>query len=157
MHERERLQAEYNELPQWAKNFMDALGKTRGMGMRSQECDGDPTGPSVYVVVSDDDKGDMIDSLFEAMSVAQGLTAPMPETYVLDKMKGAVNVVEWISGDDTGFDQPCAFGHRVESYAVYCHNTAWPGGPGKCHRTWYSGGEVRDEDCAGFKSHDQPS
>ena len=34
MHERERLQAEYDGLPPWAKTLLDALGKTHGYGIR---------------------------------------------------------------------------------------------------------------------------
>lgn len=62
-----------------------------------------------------------------------------------------MNLVELFAGsEDCAFDQPCAHGHRVENHAVYCHNDAWKEGPRKCRRTWYTGGEVRDEDCPGF-------
>lgn len=62
-----------------------------------------------------------------------------------------VNIVELVADhDDCAFDQPCKFGHRVECHAVYCHNDKWKEGPRKCRRTWYTGGEVRDEDCEGF-------
>lgn len=64
----------------------------------------------------------------------------------------AVNVVELLSdGEDDAFDQPCKFGHRVDGHAVYCHNDAWRDGPRKCRRTWYTGGETKDEDCPGFE------
>ena len=63
-----------------------------------------------------------------------------------------MNLVEWIAdSDDSAFDQPCRYGHRVEGHAVYCHNDWWPDAPTKCRRTWYTGGEVRDEDCPGFE------
>lgn len=52
------------------------------------------------------------------------------------------------------FDQACAFGERVGGHAVYCTNDAWTEGPRKCRRTWYTGGEVRDEDCEGFKANE---
>ena len=63
------------------------------------------------------------------------------------------NLVELLAADPEGcaFDQPCAYGNRVEDHAVYCHNTEWKDAPRKCHRTWFTGGEVRDEDCPGFK------
>lgn len=61
-----------------------------------------------------------------------------------------VNVVEMLSDEDGGFDQPCRFGNRVGEHAVYCHNDAWVDSPRKCRRTWYTGGKVRDEDCPGF-------
>ena len=65
-----------------------------------------------------------------------------------------MNLVELIAlGDensDCAFDQPCAHGHRVDGHAVYCHNTEWEDAPRKCRRTWYTGGEDRDEDCPGY-------
>ena len=62
-----------------------------------------------------------------------------------------INLVEMFAEpEDCAFDQPCKYGHRVESHAVYCHNDEWVDGPRKCRRTWYTGGEVRDEDCDGF-------
>ena len=68
----------------------------------------------------------------------------------------AFNIVEAIqeSDSDCAFDQPCKFGHRVEGHAVYCHNDAWVDGPRKCHRSWSTGGEVKDEDCPGFQPNE---
>jgi hypothetical protein len=64
----------------------------------------------------------------------------------------ATNIVEMIADEDEcAFDQPCKFGHRVEGHAVYCHNDDWSDSPRKCRRTWYTGGEVRDEDCPGYQ------
>jgi hypothetical protein len=59
-----------------------------------------------------------------------------------------INLVELMVG--SAFDQPCKYGNRVDCHAVYCHNTDWPQAPRKCRRTWYTGGEIRDEDCPGF-------
>lgn len=69
-----------------------------------------------------------------------------------DKWAGgsAANLVEFFA-EDQGFNQPCAFGNLCEGHAVYCHNDGWLYAPRKCRRTWYTGGEVRDEDCPGFK------
>lgn len=65
-------------------------------------------------------------------------------------------LVEMMAGEDgCAFDQPCKFGRRVESHAVYCHNDGWLYAPRKCRRTWYTGGELRDEDCRGFKQNPQ--
>lgn len=52
--------------------------------------------------------------------------------------------------DECAFDQPCKYGHRVSCHAVYCHNDTWNDAPTKCRRTWYTGGDVRDEDCPGY-------
>lgn len=69
----------------------------------------------------------------------------------------AFNIVEAIQEPDAdcAFDQPCKFGHRVEGHAVYCHNDAWHDGPRKCRRTWYTGGETKDEDCPGFQPNSE--
>ena len=56
-----------------------------------------------------------------------------------------MNLVEMIA-DESAFDQPCKFGNRVESHAVYCHSDN-PEAPRKCRRTWYTGGEIKDENC----------
>lgn len=64
----------------------------------------------------------------------------------------SINLVELVSdSDDCAFDQPCHFGHRVESHAVYCHNDTWVDAPTKCRCSWYTGGKTRDEDCPGFQ------
>lgn len=63
-----------------------------------------------------------------------------------------ISIVEFIADkDDCAFAQPCQYGHRVEGHAVYCHNDWWKDAPGKCRRTWYTGGKVRDEDCSGYR------
>ena len=63
-----------------------------------------------------------------------------------------INLVEMCAEpDDCAFDQPCVYGNRVDSHAVYCHNDKWPEAPRKCRRTWYTGGASRDEDCPGFE------
>lgn len=69
--------------------------------------------------------------------------------------KSKRNIVEMLEEDEEQeFDQPCAYGNRVDNYAVYCHNKKWKDAPTKCRRTWYTAGEVRDEDCEGFKKNE---
>lgn len=58
-----------------------------------------------------------------------------------------MNLVEMCS-DEQAFDQPCKFGNRVETHSVYCHNEEM--NCMKCRRTWYTGGEDKDEDCPGY-------
>jgi hypothetical protein len=67
----------------------------------------------------------------------------------------AFNIVELATADsdNSAFDQPCRFGHRVEGHAVYCHNDKWDDSPRKCRRSWYTNGRVKDEDCAGFEAN----
>ena len=68
-----------------------------------------------------------------------------------------INIVEMVAEatEEGGFNQPCRFGYLVERHAVYCHNDGWLYAPRKCRRTWYTGGEVKDEDCRGFKARTQ--
>lgn len=47
-------------------------------------------------------------------------------------------------------DQPCRFGCRAGSHAVYCESERGDM-PRKCRRTWYTGGRVRDEICPGYE------
>jgi len=54
------------------------------------------------------------------------------------------------NGDDCAWDQPCKYGHRVNDCAVYCHHPTWKAAPIKCYRTWWSDGEIMDEDCPGY-------
>lgn len=56
-----------------------------------------------------------------------------------------MNLVEEFA-EESEFDQPCKFGNRVETHSVYCHSED-PKAPRKCRRTWYTGGEVKDQDC----------
>lgn len=56
-----------------------------------------------------------------------------------------INWVELID-DEQAFDQSCKYGNRVDSHAVYCHSED-QNAPRKCRRTWYTGGQVKDEDC----------
>jgi len=50
--------------------------------------------------------------------------------------------------DDCAYDQPCKFGFRVSDHSVYCENKDMPNR--KCHNTWFSGGQYKDEDCKGY-------
>lgn len=58
-----------------------------------------------------------------------------------------INLIELlIPDDDMAFNQKCIYGNLVDDHAVYCHSEN-PDAPRKCRRTWYTGGEVKDEDC----------
>lgn len=85
----------------------------------------------------------------------------LPYQKYLDTDPGSQpNIVELVAGgdeeDDCAWDQVCAFGHRVEGHAVYCHNSSWIDSPRKCRRSWYTGGERRDTDCPGFLPNPRP-
>ncbi len=58
-----------------------------------------------------------------------------------------INLVEMFADkSEQSCNQKCKFGNLVEGHAVYCHSEN-PDAPRKCRRTWYTGGEVKDEDC----------
>ncbi len=64
-----------------------------------------------------------------------------------------VNLVEMVSDEDCGFDQPCAHGYRVEQHAVYCHNETWLYAPRKCHRRE----DWPHSDCPGYTARQTPA
>ena len=75
--------------------------------------------------------------------------------FVAFKEPQPVNLVEVIADEDEcAWDQPCAFGYRVEDHAVYCHNDGWLYAPRKCKRRQRPGiyGDAwLHEECPGFK------
>lgn len=77
-----------------------------------------------------------------------------PEAFIAGTVSIQPNVVEFMD-DEQAWDQPCVYGNRCSSHAVYCHNDGWLYSPRKCQRTWYTSGVVRDEDCPGFTPNPQ--
>ena len=79
---------------------------------------------------------------------------PRPQSVAEIIGNSRANVVEIVSDEEGGFDQPCVYGYRVAGHAVYCHNDAWLYSPRKCKR--HTGDSVwGDEpwphaDCPGF-------
>ena len=70
-------------------------------------------------------------------------------------MVAPINLVEMMAGpEDCAFDQKCKFGHRVEGHAVYCHSSN-PEAPRKCRRSWYTGNEIKDEDCPFYEAREE--
>lgn len=68
----------------------------------------------------------------------------------------AVNLVEMIADQaDCAFDQPCFYGHRIETHAVYCHNESWLYSPRKCRRrqaaSWINQTPWPHEECPGYR------
>ena len=58
---------------------------------------------------------------------------------------------ELMEDDEHAYDQPCYWGHRFGCHSVYCHNRDMK--QMKCRRTWFTGGDTKDEDCEGFKAN----
>jgi hypothetical protein len=60
-----------------------------------------------------------------------------------------LNLVEAVADEGAcAWDQPCKFGHRVDTHAVYCHNSGWLYAPRKCRRNRT---DFLHENCRGFK------
>lgn len=55
---------------------------------------------------------------------------------------------------EKSFNQKCKFGGLVNGHAVYCHSKNEEA-PRKCRRTWYTGGEVKDETCPFFEPNNK--
>lgn len=153
MNEKSRWQEEFDALPEWAQKMVKALtncpvhsfGRAEDF-LVGDECANEFT--ACTVVIHDEDFYDWSDGLNGMLRLAKALTAPWPPPPPPERERREVNLVEFLADeDDCAFDQPCAFGHRVEGHAVYCHNTAWPGAPRKCHR---NRSDYLHEDCPGF-------
>jgi hypothetical protein len=148
---RDQLEA----LPQWAKNLVlaarDIVYHSYGGGFdhsykrkRVTEC---------RVAFNEDEPRRLWNEGFEGLQdLAEALTAPYPppsfEEAVEIRGGSPPGLVEMVAGsDECGFDQPCAFGYRVEAHAVYCHNEKWPNSPRKCRRNRT---DFKHEDCPGY-------
>lgn len=158
--DRSRWQREFDALPSWAQDLVEALKGCvmHGAGRLSlEDHGGGMSHPERYekimAAVPKDDIVKCFRGLSGAVHLAGALTAPWPPPPPPAREKRAVNVVEILSSDDGGFDQPCCFGNRVEDYAVYCHNEAWPRSPSKCRRNRT---DYKHEDCPGFVANPDP-
>lgn len=104
------------------------------------------------------------------LSAHDGLGEPPPEFrekyeallrasgWVPQQREPTVNLVEMIADqDECAWDQPCAFGYRVEQHAVYCHNETWLYAPRKCRRhkgaSIWSDDPWPHEECPGYKAN----
>ena len=148
-----KWRADYEALPEWAQKLVRGLANCGGYGsMRLEPPLGGRGHEGFQVELAKEARQDWWDGFFELRELAAAMTAPWPPPPPPAREKRAFNVVELMTDgeDGGGFNQPCAFGCLSPGHAVYCHNDAWPDGPRKCRRTWYTGGETRDEDCPGF-------
>ncbi len=110
-------------------------------------------GPCEAREISKEQFNELIDSERPSKTVAEWFGVPYQER--IPEQRGYPSLVEVFAGEQ-GFDQPCRFGNHVGGHAVYCHNGWWIDAPRKCRRTWFTGGEVRDEDCPGFEPNVAP-
>lgn len=150
MNAREQFERDFAALPPWTQKMVRALIGSIGWGIARAEALGHfgPTEQSpVYVFIAPEHQADWSDGIQEMRELAGWLTAPKnpkPPRQITQ-----LNRVELVAETDAcAWDQPCAFGHRVDDHAVYCHHAEWTESPRKCRRGRSS--DYRHEDCPGF-------
>ena len=144
---------EFDSLPEWVQKLVRAASSCSCYGSHAPECIGAMSRDKYRGFHIHLTKGAMEkwwEGFLHLKELADAIT--VPESWEPPgRINGDnINIVELVSDEEQAFDQPCAFGNRCGGHAVYCHNEAWPNAPRKCRRSWYTGGEVRDEDCPGF-------
>lgn len=155
MTEKSKWQKEFDALPEWAQHLVRGLAKCGGYGGGSEPefmgAEARTKYSTFQIHLNKDHSEEWWDGWWGLRDLAAAMTAPWPPPSDLPphEMMTTNNIVEMIADDDCAFDQPCYFGHRVESHAVYCHNDAWSDGPRKCCRSQHDP-EHRHEDCPGF-------
>lgn len=149
-------QVEFDALPAWAQKMITALSRCSGYGALN-----DPALLSgfahperygcVHLILKKDAVTEWWDAFDGAKDLANAMTAPWPPPEAPKRERRVFNVVELAAdaeGDESAFDQPCAFGNHVINHAVYCHNEAWPNSPRKCRRQL--SGDFVHADCPGY-------
>ena len=102
---------------------------------------------------------ELMDSYEPSKVVAGWLNLPYVKH--LPVPQSSFNIVEVVAENEEDdeerprFNQSCRFGCLVPHHAVYCHNSTWIDAPRKCRRTWYTGGNVKDENCPGFEPRER--
>jgi hypothetical protein len=149
-----KAKADYEALPIWARRLVDGMQKSISHGIGLDGLDQE----AVTIGFRDDDaKANFFRGMCGLRDFAAAVCAPDPSQMPPSAFPElAVNIVEWVADPDgCAWDQPCRFGHRVETHVVYCHNTAWPMASSKCRRgkgcaEIYGIPENRHEDCPGY-------
>jgi hypothetical protein len=148
-----RWQQEMDALPEWVQQMVRALSGSAGYGFSAPKIVSNPENFEEFNVIlrRGEHYHGWFDGFLHMNELAGALSAPWPPPTNLPphEQMTTTNVVEMVTAgdDDCAFDQPCYFGHRVESHAVYCHNDAWPDSPRKCRR---SAAGYPHQDCPGF-------
>lgn len=150
-----KWQTEFDALPEWVQKMVRSLSGYAGYGWGTpdsldEEKQADYT--RFEVILKNDKEDGFSEGFFEMRRLSDALSAPWPPPTDLPphEQMTTQSLVEMVAdADDSAFDQPCYFGHRVECHAVYCHNDKWPDSPRKCRRSEFDP-EYRHEDCPGF-------
>lgn len=155
MDEKSRWQQEYEALPEWAQQLVRGMAGAHGYGYGDPELrltcgyasDVRARIEAFHILLEKDKVIEFTKGFLGMQELAKALSAPFPPPPPPTRERRAFNVVELAADEDCAFDQPCCFGHRVETHAVYCHNEAWPDSPRKCRR---NRDDYKHEDCPGF-------
>lgn len=160
MTDRSRWQKEFDALPEWAQKLVRGLAECGGYGGGAGEHwhvgmskEAREKYTPFNVILNKRHYEEWWEGWWGLRDLAAAMTAPWPPPADLPPHEQMTtgNIVEMVTAgdDDCAFDQPCYFGHRVETHAVYCHNDAWPDSPRKCRRR-KDDPDFRHEDCPGF-------
>ena len=109
--------------------------------------------PDGWKWISHEEWNHLADSSEPSKVIAEWLGLPF-QKYLDGVVNPVPNVVELVSDGECAWDQPCRFGHRVEDYAVYCHNARWIDSPRKCHRRQKASAWQKawpHEECPGYE------
>ena len=122
----EKIRREFDALPQWAKNLVAGL-----RGGASYSISSDDKHTAFQIILKKENIQAWLDGFFEMCEVAAAISAPYPAHEPEPHAEMTTdNLVEMVSNEDEcAFDQPCHYGNRVGSHAVYCHNDMWPDSP----------------------------
>lgn len=156
--EKSRWQQEFDALPEWAQKMVRGLAGCAGYGfgggdhlLSGMSKENREKHHAFHIILERRTNDEWFDGFLGMRELAGAMTAPWPPPAAPSRERRVFNIVELAADaegeDDCAFDQPCCFGHRVESHAVYCHNEAWPDSPRKCRR---NRDDYRHEDCPGF-------
>ena len=109
--------------------------------------------PDGWQWISEEQFKALLDTSEPSKVIAEWLGLPY-QKYLEPDPGSQANVVELVADGGRAWDQPCRFGHRVEDYAVYCHNSRWIDSPRKCHRrqnaSWF-GPAWPHQECPGYE------
>lgn len=150
--DKSKYQEEYDSLPEWAKSLIDGLKDCCGYG-GGRSTMGEKYSTLMFEFKRESNTTKAFSGMCGAIDLKNALSAPNPPPTAEEIAESVIkmNVVELCDdGEDSAFDQPCTFGHRVNGHAVYCHNTLWPDSPRKCKRGNYWGEDWPHKDCPGY-------
>lgn len=145
---------EFEALPRWGQQLVRGLARCGGYGSGSNafgyldEKEMEKYSP-FHLLLRVEHSSEWWEGFERLRLLAAAMTAPWPKPEPIPHSEMTTwNPIELLAdAENCGFDQPCHFGYRVESHAVYCHNDAWPDAPRKCHR---NRSDFLHEDCPGF-------